>query len=192
MEDSYAEELDDEYRTTLLIEERSLHLNSVLRQLQAAILRFLFILKRAFSSSSAAAARTRDLSPAHYGMSSGTMWSAGRPWARTSWLSSVIIGAMVVNISSASYLLPARILSPGMATPLAIPLLGSPNTGYCAYLTIGTPALQQVCSCTICTNVQYVTYVTFQFCVLVDTGSANLAIAGAPDSSISSYYSPSK
>ena len=150
MDHSCTEKLDDENNTTLLIEEWSLHFNSVLEQLLAAIRRlqlcFIRIFNRA-ASSAAAVARTRDLSPAQNGLSSRAMWSAGRPWARTSWLSSFIIGAMVVNISSASYLLPER---PDL---VAIPLLGSPNTGYCAYLTVGTPALQEVChSCSSCAN----------------------------------------
>ena len=167
MDSCIIEELDDECNSTLVIEERPLHLSSVVEQLQATKRRLYIILNRAFSSSSAAAAaaRTRDLSPAHNGMSGGTMRSAGRPWARTSWLGSFIFVAMVINISSASYLLPARISSPDLTAPLAIPLLGSPNTGYCAYLTIGTPALQEVChTCSSCANHANLQYVSLVLC----------------------------
>ena len=71
----------------------------------------------------------------------------------------LIIGTALVNSSAASYLLPARTSASDL---VSIPLLGSPNTGYCAYLTIGTPAIQEVCNYVIlipavqiCANVSF-------------------------------------
>ena len=129
-----------------MIEEWSRHVK-LFQHLIAAIrrfhLHFIQILKEAsFSSSSSSAAVARDKSPAahHNGLSSGSMRLAVRS---RSWLSSLIIVTMLLNISSASYLLPR--ISSSSDNVVAIPLLGSPNTGYCAYITIGTPAVQEVC-----------------------------------------------
>lgn len=47
-----------------------------------------------------------------------------------------------ITAAASSYLLPVRTSSPDNI--VAIPLLGSPNTGYCAYITVGTPGIQEV------------------------------------------------
>lgn len=55
----------------------------------------------------------------------------------------LVLGSLVVNTSAtSSYLLRERSVANGNVT--VIPLLGSPNKGYCAYVTVGTPANQEV------------------------------------------------
>ena len=105
-----------------------------------------------------------------------------------------IVLILTISDGSASHLLNGR-ASPEMES-ITIALHGLPNVGHCAYVTIGTPPSQEVLYSyshwlAVYTYISRVVLIP-QFCVLTDTGSANLAIAGAADREINSFYSPMK
>ena len=73
------------------------------------------------------------------------MCAARRQVYSASFLHVLVLGSLVVNTGgTSSYLLRERSVANVNVTVIHVPLLGSPNKGYCAYVTVGTPANQEV------------------------------------------------
>ena len=109
----------------------------------------------------------------------------------TSWTPRTAILVLYLGVSSASahpihQLHPVTLTDRQTSTIWTVPLKGWPNTGYCAMLQFGINKPQKV---RIRANDEihihtYISAVLLQFCMIVDTGSSNTAVAATPDKAL--------